>query len=201
MSPKPSFTQIRLNNITTCLTRTADTIELLASSLNTPFLEAISNTTQSLLKKIQTIKQNKNDCTELLEDAYKLLNAVLMVHLRLDTGEALPPSMLSHIGKFTETLHKIHAFVEAQQNGSKVKSFFRQGEMSTLLKECKAGLQQGFAIFQIDTSNIMKDITKIQEEAENRHKAVLNMIEAVSDRTSSDGASSVGYFQSSSKMK
>jgi hypothetical protein len=47
------------------------------------------------------------------------------------------------------TLHKIHTFVEAQQNGSKVKSFFRQGEMSTLLKECKAGLQQGHDIFQV----------------------------------------------------
>jgi hypothetical protein len=47
----------------------------------------------------------------------------------------------------------------------------------------------------------MKDITKMQEDAENRHKAVLNMIEAVSDKTSSDGASSVGHFQSSSKMK
>ncbi|KAJ7789944.1 hypothetical protein B0H13DRAFT_1936339 [Mycena leptocephala] len=39
----------------------------------------------------------------------------------------------------------------------------------------------------------------MQEDAENRHKAVLNMIEALSDRTSSDGASSVGQFQSSPK--
>jgi hypothetical protein len=47
------------------------------------------------------------------------------------------------------TLHKIHTFVEAQQNGSKVKKFFRQGEMSTLLNDCKAGLQQGFEFFQV----------------------------------------------------
>jgi hypothetical protein len=47
----------------------------------------------------------------------------------------------------------------------------------------------------------MKDITEMQEEAEKRHKAVLNMIEAVSDRTSSDGASSVRQFQSPSKIK
>jgi hypothetical protein len=58
------------------------------------------------------------------------------------------------------TLHKIHTFVEAQQNGSKVKSFVRQGETNTLLKECKAGLQQGFAIFQVghllDTQQLIK---------------------------------------------
>jgi hypothetical protein len=47
------------------------------------------------------------------------------------------------------TLHKIHTFVEAQQNDSKVKKFFRQGEMSTLLQDCKAGLQQGFEILQV----------------------------------------------------
>jgi hypothetical protein len=47
------------------------------------------------------------------------------------------------------TLHKIHTFVEAQQNGSKIKKFFHQGEMSALLKDCKAGLQQGFEIFQV----------------------------------------------------
>jgi hypothetical protein len=27
--------------------------------------------------------------------------------------------------------------------------FFRQGEMSNLLKECKAGLQQGLEFFQV----------------------------------------------------
>ncbi|KAJ7847416.1 hypothetical protein B0H13DRAFT_1907286 [Mycena leptocephala] len=169
--------------------------------------KAISNTTQALLKNIpvnstvyiitigvnqlvfQTIKQNRNNCIELLEDAYKLLNAVLMVHLKLDAGGALAPSMLSHIGKFTETLHKVHIFVEAQQKGSKFKSFFRQGEMSTLLKECKAGLQQGFVIFEIDTANIMKDITEMQEDAENRHKAVCNMIEALSDTTAQSSTS------------
>jgi hypothetical protein len=37
----------------------------------------------------------------------------------------------------------------------------------------------------------MNDITKMQEDVENRHKEVLDMMEALSDTTSSDGASSV----------
>ncbi|KAF7366214.1 hypothetical protein MVEN_00498600 [Mycena venus] len=37
-------------------------------------------------------------------------------------GGLLPPSMLNYIGKFTETLQKIHIFVEAQQHGL---DFFR----------------------------------------------------------------------------
>jgi hypothetical protein len=44
----------------------------------------------------------------------------------------------------------------------------------------------------------MEDVTKMQEDADKRHKEVLNMIEALSD-TSSD-ASSVWKFYSSLKV-
>jgi hypothetical protein len=47
------------------------------------------------------------------------------------------------------TLYKIHTFVEVQQNGNKLKKIFHQGKMSTLLKDCKAGLRQAFEIFQV----------------------------------------------------
>jgi hypothetical protein len=38
----------------------------------------------------------------LLEQTYELLNAVLMIFIASDTGGELPPSVLNHIGKFTE---------------------------------------------------------------------------------------------------
>jgi hypothetical protein len=47
--------------------------------------------------------------------------------------------------------------VEAQQSSNKIKKFFRQGEMNTLLKDCKAGLQQGLEIFQV--ANMFGDST------------------------------------------
>jgi hypothetical protein len=39
--------------------------------------------------------------------------------------------------------------------------------------------------------NHIKDIVEMQEDAEKRHKKVLDMIEALSSTTGSDGASSV----------
>jgi hypothetical protein len=45
----------------------------------------------------------------LLEQIYELLNAVLMVHVRSETGGVLPPSVLSHIGKFTEYVPRLVA--------------------------------------------------------------------------------------------
>lgn len=92
-----------------------------------------------------------------------MLNAILTIHIK--ATEELSPTMLHHIGKFTEyvaclvqtvewlttirTLHKIHIFVEAQQNSSRVKKFFHQSEMTTLLRDCKMGLQQGLDAFQV----------------------------------------------------
>ncbi|KAJ7746959.1 hypothetical protein B0H14DRAFT_452880 [Mycena olivaceomarginata] len=125
-----------------------------------------------------------------MEQIHDLLDAVIGAHTKSDTGGNLPVDVLNHMGKFSETLNKIHTFVEAQQNNSQIKRFFRQGETSTLLKECKAGLQEGIDFFQIKNGNLMNDIEELQKESEKRHQEVLNMIETLSD-TSSDRASTV----------
>ncbi|KAJ7936127.1 hypothetical protein B0H13DRAFT_1853815 [Mycena leptocephala] len=187
MPPQPTVATIRLNNIITCLNLTICTLETLASSLKSPLLTAMANTTQSLLKNMQTVKQNKNECSQLMEQTYELLNAILIVHIKSDTGGELPPSVLTHIGKFTES-------TEWQQD----QEVFRQGEMSTLLNDCKAGLQQGFEFFQVSMVNHMKDITQMQEDAEKRNTEVLAMIEALSDTTSSDRSSSISGLYSGS---
>ncbi|KAJ7794022.1 hypothetical protein B0H14DRAFT_3888982 [Mycena olivaceomarginata] len=132
-----------------------------------------------------------------MEQTHELLNAIIIAHTKSDTGGELPINALNHIGKFTKTLHKIHTFVEAQQNNSRIKRFFRQGEMSTLLKDCKAGLQEGLEFFQIKSVDLVKDIAALHAESQKRHQEVLNMIEALSD-ASSDQASSVqgvDYFE------
>ncbi|KAJ6548969.1 hypothetical protein B0H19DRAFT_1265745 [Mycena capillaripes] len=190
MPSRPDITHIRLNNIETCLTVAANTLKVLADSAHIPFLVAISSTTHSLLNNIQMIKQNKTTCIQLMEQTYELLNAIMIVHIKSLPNRELPPSVLYHIGRFTETLNKIHTFVEVQRTGSKVKRFFRQGEMAILLQQCRAGLQQGLDYFQIKTVNVMTHIAEIQKEAWKTHQEVLDMIE---DATLSDTASS-GLF-------
>lgn len=49
MPPLPSIPQIRLENVITGLTTAVKTLEVLSGNLNTPFLEVIVNTTESLL--------------------------------------------------------------------------------------------------------------------------------------------------------
>lgn len=112
------------------------------------------------------MKQNQDACTQLLEGTHTLLEAIILMHVDSDSSGELPPSVLHNIGRLTQfitflrvslaancilfrTLHQIHTFVEAQQNSSKFKNFFRQGEISSLLKDCRAGLQQGMECFKV----------------------------------------------------
>jgi hypothetical protein len=110
------------------------------------------------------VKKHKEDCVQLLEQIHKILDAIMILHIKADAE--LPIEVLHHVGKFTEyvfgpfimyhtlkkgirILQKIYTFVEAQQKGNRVKSFFRQGELGTLLKDCQAGLQQSSDFFQV----------------------------------------------------
>ncbi|KAJ7025907.1 hypothetical protein C8F04DRAFT_1298741 [Mycena alexandri] len=180
-----TMSRIRLNNISKCVTITANTFNVLVDTLNISGLEAISNTIQSLLKLVQTIKQDKNECAELMELTHQLLNTIITVYIKSDTGAELPPSTLSQIVKFTETLHKIYIFFEAQQS-SKVKRFFRQAELGALLKDCMAGLRQGLDFFQIKTADVMANAREMQEQAQLKHQEMLAIIDniSVSDSTS-----------------
>ncbi|KAJ7358227.1 hypothetical protein DFH08DRAFT_802069 [Mycena albidolilacea] len=91
--PQPAAIQIQQNMMTTALAATANSLKILADTLNTPFLGAIGNTTQAVLKKIETVKQNKDDCVELLERTHKLLTAIIILYIKSETGAELPPNI------------------------------------------------------------------------------------------------------------
>ncbi|KAJ7446970.1 P-loop containing nucleoside triphosphate hydrolase protein, partial [Mycena latifolia] len=192
MSPQRTVTDIHQNNAIRCLAAVITLLNELSDAFGTPFVPAISNTTLSLITAVQNVKKNKEDCIQLLENVYQLLCAIINLHIKSETKGNLPPATLNHVGKFMETLHKIHTFVEAQQDGSKIKSFFRQTETKTLLSECRAGLQQAFEVFKTKTNiTALGYITQMQEEAEIMHKEVLELISSWSDGTASDRSSSI----------
>ncbi|KAJ7300622.1 P-loop containing nucleoside triphosphate hydrolase protein, partial [Mycena albidolilacea] len=143
-----------------------------------------------------TISKHKDDCVQLLEQIHKLLNAITILHIKSDAGGEMPIEVLDHVGKFTEILHKIYTFVEAQQKGNRVKSFFRQGEISALLKDCQAGLQQSFEFFQIEGTRALPDIAEMKKDAQKRHQEVLDMIEKLSEATASERASTMSRHYS-----
>ncbi|KAJ7457707.1 hypothetical protein FB451DRAFT_588367, partial [Mycena latifolia] len=194
---QPDAPQIRLNKILTALSAAVTTLYKVSASLRTPFLEPISNTMQSLLTTVQTVKRNQDDCTQMLEKIHDLLYAIICVHIKSDTSGELPPNILNNLGKFTETLHKIHIFVEAQQEKSKIKQFFLQGEMRTLLKACNMGLDQSLEAFKIQGVSLLTDIVEMQKYAQKMHEEALEMISALSSEGMSETGSTMSRVLSS----
>ncbi|KAJ7466315.1 hypothetical protein FB451DRAFT_1485055, partial [Mycena latifolia] len=135
MSRQLSVAEIHLTNTIACLTPAVPLLNQLSDAFGTPFMPTISDTILSFITTVQNVKKNKEDCIKLLENVYQLLCGIINLHLKSEAKGNLPPATLKHVGKFTETLHKVHAFVEAQQDGNKIKSFFRQTGTKTL-SEC-----------------------------------------------------------------
>ncbi|KAJ6592223.1 P-loop containing nucleoside triphosphate hydrolase protein [Mycena vulgaris] len=102
MPHQPIATEIRLNNILKFFTVAVDTLEVLANTFKTPFLEPTAKTAKSLLTAVQTVRRNKSACTQLLEQTYGLLCAIVSLHMKPETGPDFSPSMLNDLGKFTD---------------------------------------------------------------------------------------------------
>ncbi|KAJ7444297.1 P-loop containing nucleoside triphosphate hydrolase protein, partial [Mycena latifolia] len=190
--------QIRLTRIIAWLTAVVPTLKQISNTFNTPFLEAISSTTLSLTIALQTVRKNRTNCIEMMERIHALLYGIIDLHLHSEPLGELTPHMLHHIAKFAETLYKIHAYVEAQHDRSRLKQFFRQGEMNKLLKDCTVGLQQALDTFKVQTFNLMREVADIQHNAKKVQEEVLELITSLTDGADSDNASSIhsGVFAS-----
>ncbi|KAJ7881454.1 hypothetical protein B0H13DRAFT_2278531 [Mycena leptocephala] len=191
MPPALTVTNIRLTNIITNFTATINTLEILSDTFQTPFLNPICLTGRSILTCLQNVQQHKNECFELMEQTHGCLLSIITLHLESNTGGELPPIMIKHIGNFTQTLHKINAFVEAQQHRYWIKNFFRSGEVSKLMKDCNVGLQDTINNLKVQSGNVLKDITEMQRDAATTHQEVLELIASLSQDTASDGESSI----------
>ncbi|KAF8171379.1 hypothetical protein K438DRAFT_1852690, partial [Mycena galopus ATCC 62051] len=177
-----------LDQITTCLTLALPLLKELNDAFGPLFIQPIVNTIQSLINL--NVKQNKNECAQLMENIHHILYAVVELHIKSETVGSLPPSMLDNIGKFVETLHKIYTFVEAQQQGNKIKRFFHNHEMNKLLQDCHAGLKQAQEMFGIQTqTQTLDEIREFRKTANQMHKEMMELIENLSETTVSERSS------------
>ncbi|KAJ7131120.1 hypothetical protein C8R44DRAFT_904155 [Mycena epipterygia] len=78
-------------------------------------------------------------------------------------------------------------FVETQQDGNKIKYFFRQNETNTLRKDCQAGLEEAL---EVETGLIIANsMVEIQKKMERMHQELLDLVGNLSDGSTSDGSS------------
>ncbi|KAF7365944.1 ATPase-AAA-core domain-containing protein [Mycena venus] len=194
MPPQPSVTELRLNNVVNYLTLATSTLRDFSDLFSTPFLKTISNITLSLLQSVQNIKRNKDQCATLFEEIHAVMYGIIGLYVNFQ-GAVLPPTTVDHLGKFMQTLQKIHVYLEALQASSTVKRFFRQSESTTLFKECQEGLQQALGMFKVQTgAGVLSDVTTAEKNAHKIHRELLQLIEAYSEETASDHTCSIYDF-------
>ncbi|KAJ7903111.1 P-loop containing nucleoside triphosphate hydrolase protein, partial [Mycena leptocephala] len=203
MPRQPTPTENRLNNISTYLNPAIILLREINDAFHNPFIQPIINTTLALITAVQNVKRNKDECVRLTENIHRVLYAIVNLHIRSETAGSLPPSVLDRIGSFNGTLHKIYTFIEAQQDGNKIKQFFLQSEMNMLLKNCRAGLDHAMEVFKIGSDvTIFNSISEMKRQTETMHNELLELISTLSDGTISDRSSSIyhdgNYSQNSS---
>ncbi|KAJ6483998.1 hypothetical protein C8R45DRAFT_999907 [Mycena sanguinolenta] len=191
--PRPlAATEFRLNNITASLALALPLLTELNDTFAPAFVQSIANTTQSLISAVQNVKKNKSDCVDLMEDIHRVFYAITNLCMNSEPIGSIAPSDLYNVGKFAETLHKIHTYVEAQQKGNRLRHFFRQSEMNMLLKDCHAGLNEAVEVFKINTcGTILNSIDEMKRTTETMHRQLLELISTLSDGSISDRTPSV----------
>ncbi|KAJ7815133.1 hypothetical protein B0H13DRAFT_1924375 [Mycena leptocephala] len=192
--PHRPTAESRLSIITAYLTPVVTLLDALidAFGCQCSFIHQISKITLSLISAVQKVKRNRDECIQLLENIHQVLYAIVDLHISSETTGSLAPSLIDDIGKFTETLRKMHRFVEAQQDGNKIKYFFCQSEKNTLLKDCHRGLNRALDVFKINIGVMtFNSIHEIQQKTDNMHTKLLELIETLSDGTLTDTLSSV----------
>ncbi|KAJ7092228.1 hypothetical protein C8R44DRAFT_750341 [Mycena epipterygia] len=207
--------EIGLNSVISCLHPAVALLNQIHDAFGPPFLPAISNTAVALITGVQNAKKNKKECARLLEDVNVLLHTLIVLFVNAEPVGIPTPALLVDIGKFTHTMHQVHTFVEAQQERNRIHQFFRQSEMGTLLKDCRAGLEQALNVFraslffpvsanqlkcnQIHTGvTLFNKIEEMQMETHRMHNELLEVISMLSDTTTTDRASSHQIYHSTS---
>ncbi|KAF8214715.1 hypothetical protein K438DRAFT_1927030 [Mycena galopus ATCC 62051] len=188
MPRQSTVAKAQLSDITACLKLTLPLLHELNDAIGPPFVQSIANTVQTLINSIQNVKRNKSECVQLIDNIHHILYAIINLHLKSETLGALPLSMLSEIGKFMETLHKISTFIELRQEGRKIKHLFQTNEMNKLLQDCHTGLKQAQGAFGAQTLNNIQDF---KETANIMHKELIELVDKLSDTSTVSERSSV----------
>ncbi|KAJ6479751.1 hypothetical protein C8R45DRAFT_1101191 [Mycena sanguinolenta] len=121
MPRRPTITDIQLENLVACLTPAVAVLNELIDAFAPPFVQPISKTIASLINLVQNVKQNKKECAQLLENIHQVLYAIIELHIKSEAPGSLSPAMVDHVEKFMKTLHKIYTYIEAQQDGKRIR--------------------------------------------------------------------------------
>ncbi|KAJ7481809.1 hypothetical protein FB451DRAFT_1170954 [Mycena latifolia] len=122
-----------------------DLLVTVAEARNTPYLTPMAGTAVLLRDTVVRVRNNKEECLKMTEQVGTII--IALADICSTTEDELPPSILSNIATFLETLQKVLAFVRRQVDKSLIKRVVRHLEDSSLLSECQIALDHAVGLF------------------------------------------------------
>ncbi|KAJ7095552.1 hypothetical protein C8R44DRAFT_989482 [Mycena epipterygia] len=170
----------------------ASTVQDIASSTTVPFLGPMGTLTLSILHCIESVKSNKDEWNQMVEDIHEIVTAVIHLYSQTETDGVLPPVVLYDMAKFTETLQKIYTFGAAKQGMGLIKKFFKQQDNAAGLAECQAALRHSLEIFRVRMgTSTSVGMAQMRKTAKQQHEELLALLAAHPELTNSDRSSSL----------
>ncbi|KAF7326307.1 hypothetical protein MKEN_00484100 [Mycena kentingensis (nom. inval.)] len=164
-----------------------------AGASESELLETLGRTVGALVVAAQNIRQHNQQCSDLLEDVQCILGSLISIyHVGIDPTATESEQTKQNLKIFLETLHKLYAYLSAQQAAQGFfRQIFRQSEIAQLLDGCQKGLQHAKLLFNIDqAAQNLFDLENLHRVAEQHHKELLTAVEAMSESdTTTSGTS------------
>ncbi|KAJ7806083.1 P-loop containing nucleoside triphosphate hydrolase protein, partial [Mycena olivaceomarginata] len=186
----PQITQ--LQDVLEFTTLAARTIQDISSASKVPFLGGTAILTLSIVEIIKSLKSSKDEYIEITEQIQEILTAIIVLYESTQIQGVVPPTLLSHVVNFTETLRKIHVHVKAKQGMGRFKQLLNLSGNELQVKACKAELQETQATLRLQISmSTVSTMFQMQMDTHEKHKALMDFLAAHPEIGYSDSASQV----------
>ncbi|KAJ7892996.1 P-loop containing nucleoside triphosphate hydrolase protein [Mycena leptocephala] len=187
----------RLESLIEYIGVAASAAKTVADSTRVPFLGIAATIGLSIVKSADAIRSNKEHYIQVLEQIHEIFCSIIFLSSTSETNGVLPPALLYDIAKLTENLQKIYAFMKAQQGMGKLKQLLKQADNAARLDACKSELQESLRVFQVQIGiSRVKGLVEMHQDAEERHKELLELLAAHPELTDSELSSLAGTLSS-----
>ncbi|KAJ7626749.1 hypothetical protein B0H17DRAFT_1218516 [Mycena rosella] len=184
---------LQLKGIIEYTTLAASTTQEIAISARVPFLGSVASLTLAILKVVETVRANKEQCFQLVDEIHTILCAIIGISSASVGDGEFAPAVLHDINSFMETLQRIYSVMKSQQAMGRIKQLFRQPEMASKLHSCQAELRQSQEKFQIQAgTRTAIETSRVQRDAKQQHEELIALIAANPDLTLDSDQSSSG---------
>ncbi|KAF7348998.1 NB-ARC domain-containing protein [Mycena venus] len=174
-------------------THAATVAQEISDAVQVPFLSVAGTLCLSILRGLDSVKSNKEECMNMVEQIHEILCTIVDLCSASEINGILPPSLLADIAKFAQALRNLNTFIVSQQGTGKIKQFLRHMDTASRLKACRQEMDKLVTVFRVLAgSSAITGVTQLERDVDKQHQDLLALLASHPDLTNSDLTSLTG---------